>query len=154
MHTKTIAHIHVPMRMIGMQRILGEIRVQATPATIIGHWLWSNAVQNCKTWHSYMYNSMASVLVAWFLCVTTRFPKMHCDMFLRWCLCIWPKFLPTKVGKLWKAINAKQKQILLVCNNVTQTFTSSFEFVVVFTWLNVLPTFGRPCLTAWFVYQQ
>ena len=29
-----------------------------------------------------------------------------------------PKFLPTKVGKLWKAINANQRQIATVCNNV------------------------------------
>ena len=28
--------------------------------------------------------------------------------------------MPTEIGKLWKAINAKQKQIAIVCRNVTQ----------------------------------
>ena len=37
-------------------------------------------------------------------------------------------FLPTEVGKLWKAINAKHKQMTTVRNNVTQLFKNSVEF--------------------------
>ena len=29
-----------------------------------------------------------------------------------------PEFLPTQVGKLWKAINSNQKQTNTVCNNL------------------------------------
>ena len=29
-----------------------------------------------------------------------------------------PEFLPTQVGKLWKAMNANQKQIATVCYNI------------------------------------
>ena len=40
-----------------------------------------------------------------------------------------PELVPTEVGELWKAINTKQKQMTTVCNNVTQIFRNSVEFV-------------------------
>ncbi len=38
-------------------------------------------------------------------------------------------FFATEVEKLWKATNAKQKQIAIVCNNNTQILKNSVELV-------------------------
>ncbi len=84
-----------------------------------------------------------------------------------------PEFLPTEVGQLWEAINAKQKQKQQFATMLHQIFKNSVDFVgnkatnhVLFfiekfqkcgilshllTQLNVLLTFGCPCQPAWFI---
>ena len=60
------------------------------------------------------------------------FEKKKINQMTSWkvaCITSQLKFLPTKVEKLWEAINAKQNQIGTVCNDVTQMFKSSDEFV-------------------------
>ena len=39
------------------------------------------------------------------------------------------QFSANRGRKLWKAINAKQKQVAKVCSNVTQQFKNSVELV-------------------------
>ncbi len=80
------------MRMIGAQRILCKIWVQAALATIMARWFWSNEVHIYKTWHIYMLTT--AWLPYWqldllFLSVGLfGIPKwLNCGILLRLLLC-------------------------------------------------------------------